>query len=129
MVRVPPSRGRTPTIWRTGRKIFKPMASERWYVDGTGRGGAGKQDGDRVKRSRVGTVVLRSVFTVFGLILLGLLARAAPALAETRIALVVTNQAYTQPGAQLTAAHRDGEVVKAALEKVGFRSGHILTRT
>jgi formylglycine-generating enzyme required for sulfatase activity/uncharacterized caspase-like protein len=41
--------------------------------------------------------------------------------AEARIALVITNQAYTQPGARLTNTHRDGDVVKAALEKVGFK--------
>jgi hypothetical protein len=41
--------------------------------------------------------------------------------AETRIALVVTNQAYSQAGARLTNTHRDGELVKAALEKVGFK--------
>jgi uncharacterized caspase-like protein len=41
--------------------------------------------------------------------------------AEARIALVITNQAYTQAGARLTNTHRDGEVVKSALEKVGFR--------
>jgi formylglycine-generating enzyme required for sulfatase activity len=41
--------------------------------------------------------------------------------AEARIALVITNQAYTQPGAQLSNTYRDGEVVKSALEKVGFK--------
>jgi uncharacterized caspase-like protein len=40
---------------------------------------------------------------------------------EKRIALIITNQAYTQAGARLTNTHRDGEVVKAALEKVGFK--------
>lgn len=38
-----------------------------------------------------------------------------------RIALVVTNQAYAQPGARLTNTHRDGDIIKAALEKVSFR--------
>ena len=44
-----------------------------------------------------------------------------PAQAEPRIALVITNQAYTQPGARLTGTHRNGETVKAALEKAGFK--------
>jgi hypothetical protein len=43
------------------------------------------------------------------------------AYAEKRIALVITNQAYTQAGARLTNTHRDGELVKAALESVGFQ--------
>jgi formylglycine-generating enzyme required for sulfatase activity len=42
--------------------------------------------------------------------------------AEPRIALIVTNQAYTQVGASLTNTHRDGELVKGALEKVGFKT-------
>jgi hypothetical protein len=41
--------------------------------------------------------------------------------AEARIALAITNQAYTRPGAQLSNTHRGGEMVKAALEKVGFK--------
>src|SRR6478736_5736897 len=40
-----------------------------------------------------------------------------PARAEPRIALVITNQAYTQAGALLTTTHRDGDLIKAALEK------------
>ena len=44
-----------------------------------------------------------------------------PAQAEPRIALVITNQAYTQPGARLTGTHRNGEIVKAALENAGFK--------
>jgi formylglycine-generating enzyme required for sulfatase activity len=40
--------------------------------------------------------------------------------AQKRIALVVTNQAYTQAGARLANTHRDGDLVKAALETVGF---------
>ena len=43
------------------------------------------------------------------------------AAAEARIALIVTNQAYTQAGARLANTHRDGDVVKAALENVGFK--------
>lgn len=50
-----------------------------------------------------------------------LLALVAPANAEQRIALVVTNQAYTQAGAALTNTHRDGDLVRAALERVGFK--------
>ena len=46
---------------------------------------------------------------------------AAACAQETRIALIITNQAYTQSGARLANTHRDGEVVKAALEKVGFK--------
>jgi uncharacterized caspase-like protein len=53
-------------------------------------------------------------------LLLALLVPSA-ALAEARIALLITNQAYTQSGARLTNTHRDGEVLKSALEKVGFR--------
>ena len=43
------------------------------------------------------------------------------AAAEPRIALIITNQAYTQAGASLANTHRDGEQVKNALEKVGFK--------
>ena len=50
-----------------------------------------------------------------------LLALTTAATAQTRIALVITNQSYSQPGARLTNTHRDGVVVKAALEKVGFQ--------
>lgn len=50
-----------------------------------------------------------------------LLTIAHPASAEPRIALVIANQRYTQPGAKLTNTHRDGDLVKAALEKVGFK--------
>jgi formylglycine-generating enzyme required for sulfatase activity len=45
----------------------------------------------------------------------------SPLRAEARIALVITNQAYTQAGARLTNTYHDGEVIKAALEKVGFK--------
>jgi hypothetical protein len=38
-----------------------------------------------------------------------------------RIALVITNQAYTQPGAKLTNTYNDGAVIRAALETVGFK--------
>jgi hypothetical protein len=54
-------------------------------------------------------------------LLLAVLASSVPALAETRIALVIANQNYTQAGAGLTNTHRDGDLVKAALEKVGFK--------
>ena len=43
------------------------------------------------------------------------------ATAERRLALVIANQAYTQAGARLTNTHRDGDLVKSALEKVGFK--------
>jgi len=46
---------------------------------------------------------------------------AAPAMAQQRIALIVTNQSYTQPGAKLENTHADGDLIKAALERVGFR--------
>src|SRR5262249_12867917 len=52
-------------------------------------------------------------------VLMAALAVSSVAVAEQRLALIVTNQAYTQAGAQLTNTHRDGELVKAALEKVG----------
>ena len=54
-----------------------------------------------------------------------LLFQATPSLVteppEPRIGLIITNQSYTQPGAQLTNTHRDGDVMKAALEQVGFK--------
>src|SRR5436190_23939291 len=56
-----------------------------------------------------------------GLLVLGLLVGLSPAVAETRVALVVTNQSYTQAGARLTNTYRDGDLVKAALEQVGFK--------
>lgn len=52
---------------------------------------------------------------VFGLFL-SLLLLPSAAFAESRIALLITNQAYRQPGAALTNTHRDGEICKAALE-------------
>jgi Jacalin-like lectin domain len=54
-------------------------------------------------------------------LLLALLLAPLPATAETRIALVISNQSYTQAGARLTNTHRDGDLVKSALEKVGFQ--------
>ena len=54
-------------------------------------------------------------------VLLLLLPSAAWAQVEKRIALVITNQAYTQAGARLTNTHHDGDLVKAALERVGFK--------
>jgi uncharacterized caspase-like protein len=55
------------------------------------------------------------------LLLCWLLESAAPAHAQQRIALLVTNQAYRQPGAALANTHRDGEILKSALERVGFK--------
>lgn len=53
--------------------------------------------------------------------LLALLAPAALAQREpARIALVITNEAYTQRDARLTNTHRDGSLIKDALEMVGF---------
>lgn len=49
------------------------------------------------------------------------LAAVTPAAGESRLALVIANQSYTQAGARLTNTHRDGELVKTALEKVGFK--------
>ncbi|MBV1695304.1 MAG: SUMF1/EgtB/PvdO family nonheme iron enzyme [Hyphomicrobiales bacterium] len=52
---------------------------------------------------------------------LAVLAMAPAASAQgNRIALVITNQNYTQPGARLTNTHHDGDLVKGALEAVGF---------
>ena len=45
---------------------------------------------------------------------------AAPALAEKRIGLVIANQNYTAPELKLENTHRDGELIKKALEQVGF---------
>jgi formylglycine-generating enzyme required for sulfatase activity len=59
------------------------------------------------------------VRAVVALIVLVLVSSAAQA--QKRIALILTNQAYTQAGARLTNTHRDGDLVKAALERVGFR--------
>jgi len=53
------------------------------------------------------------------LLVLMLVPRAASA--DKRIALVITNQAYTQAGAQLINTYRDGDLVTAALQKVGFK--------
>ncbi len=53
--------------------------------------------------------------------LASLLADSVRAQQPPRIALVVTNQSYNQPGAALTNTHRDGELVQSALEKVGFK--------
>jgi uncharacterized caspase-like protein len=61
------------------------------------------------------------VRTVVALLFLAIWLAPSAAGAEQRIALVVTNQAYTQAGAGLTNTHRDGDLVKAALEKVGFK--------
>jgi uncharacterized caspase-like protein len=58
---------------------------------------------------------------MFRVIVLALALLPSLAYAEARIALVIANQAYTQPGAQLSNTYRDGEVVKAALEKAGFK--------
>lgn len=41
--------------------------------------------------------------------------------AEMRLALVVTNRGNKQEGAELSNTHRDGDLVKAALERVGFK--------
>jgi uncharacterized caspase-like protein len=60
---------------------------------------------------------------MFRAILLALFLSLSPVLArgEARFALVITNQPYTQPGAQLDNTYRDGQVIKAALERVGFK--------
>ena len=61
---------------------------------------------------------------VFGFICglwLAALAAVTPAAAESRLGLVIANQSYSQAGARLTNTHRDGELVKSALEKVGFK--------
>jgi hypothetical protein len=50
-----------------------------------------------------------------------LLVPSAPLLAEPRLALVIANQNYTQSGARLSNTFRDGDLVKAALETVGFK--------
>jgi uncharacterized caspase-like protein len=44
-----------------------------------------------------------------------------PAGREPRVALIVANQSYTQPGAKLANTFRDGDLVKGALEAVGFK--------
>jgi formylglycine-generating enzyme required for sulfatase activity len=65
--------------------------------------------------------MLPMVRAAVALLFLVLLPPIAWAQAEKRIGLIITNQAYSQAGARLTNTHRDGEVVKAALEKVGFK--------
>ena len=62
-----------------------------------------------------------STLMLLGAMMFCVLMTSQPAAAQNRIALILTNQAYTQPGARLTNPHRDGEVLKAALEKVGFK--------
>jgi hypothetical protein len=61
------------------------------------------------------------VRVAIAVICLMLLPSAAWAQAGKRIALIITNQSYTQAGARLTNTHRDGELLKSALERVGFR--------
>ena len=56
---------------------------------------------------------------IVALVIAALLVSAAHA--EPRMALLITNQAYRQPGAALTNTHRDGDILMAALEKVGFK--------
>ncbi len=56
-----------------------------------------------------------------GWLMLAVCMGTAPVAAETRIALVFANQSYTQAGARLTNTHRDGDLMKASLEKVGFK--------
>jgi hypothetical protein len=62
---------------------------------------------------RLGSGILLLVCWLLGLV--------SAALAEPRIALLVTNQAYRQPGLQLLNTHRDGDILKTALEKVCFK--------
>src|SRR5215468_11073063 len=73
----------------------------------------------RENRRRVGRIQWGGAMLQVIVLVLALLPPLAHA--EARIALVITHQAYTQPGAQLSNTHRDGEMVKAALEKVGFK--------
>jgi hypothetical protein len=65
------------------------------------------------------------VRVAIGIVLLLLVPSVAAA--EPRIALIITNQAYTQAGASLTNTHRDSELVKGALEKVGFKTRVVRT--
>ena len=59
---------------------------------------------------------------LFGIVMLAAgLIMVTDAMAEARIALVITNQSYKQSGAALTNTHHDGDLVKSALEKVGFQ--------
>ncbi len=58
---------------------------------------------------------------LLGTLILAAFAGPALAAAEPRIALVIANQAYVMPGAALTNTHQDGDLIKAALEKVGFK--------
>ncbi len=55
------------------------------------------------------------------ILVVALVVGALPALAQQRLALLITNQNYVQPGAKLENTHADGDLIKAALEKVGFR--------
>jgi Caspase domain len=50
---------------------------------------------------------------------------AAPAVAETRLALVITNAAYPVEIGVLNNPYKDGEVIAAALESVGFEKGNV----
>jgi uncharacterized caspase-like protein len=54
-----------------------------------------------------------------------LVALAAPALAETRLALVISNASYPIEIGRLENPHKDGAVIAAALEAVGFENRNI----
>jgi uncharacterized caspase-like protein len=55
----------------------------------------------------------------------GMVVLAAPAFAETRLALVISNASYPVEIGNLENPHRDGALIAAALESVGFSKGNI----
>jgi formylglycine-generating enzyme required for sulfatase activity len=58
-------------------------------------------------------------------LLLGLLSPYTPAVAETRLALIVTNARYPIEVGALANPHKDGDLIAAALKGVGFAQNNI----
>ena len=56
----------------------------------------------------------------------GVLANPAPTYAESRLALIVTNAAYSVEIGALANPHRDGEVIATGLQAVGFEKNNIV---
>ena len=56
----------------------------------------------------------------------GVLAIPAPTYAESRLALIVTNAAYSVEIGALANPHRDGEVIATGLQAVGFEKNNIV---
>ena len=59
------------------------------------------------------------------LLVLGAILFAFPAAAETRLALIISNAAYPSEIGRLANPHKDGAVIAAGLQSVGFESDNI----